>query len=514
MKKSYEQFLNRQTLLNKQYGDSYTQKQHNRGKLTARERILLLFDEGTFEETDAYTPPANSSFGKTVQSFGDGVITGFGEVNGRLVYAYSQDFNVLGGSLGAMHASKIAKVQNMALKTGSPIIGLIDSGGARIQEGISGLNGYADIFKCNVLSSGVIPQISVIMGPAAGGAVYSPALTDFIFMTADTSYMFVTGPNVVKEVLNETVTTEDLGGASVHGTKSGVADFVYNDDENTILGVKQLLSYLPSNNMENPPYKKNSVAQSNINPELLRSIVPEDPDKPYDVKEIIKLIVDNGEYFEVAENHAMNIVTTLARIDGKVVGIIANQPKVMAGTLDIDSSVKGARFINICNSFNIPIITLEDVPGFLPGTDQEHDGIIRHGAKLLYAYTFASVPKITIILRKAYGGAYIVMNSKGIGGDFSFAWPTAEIAVMGPEGAIAILYRKELADAEDPVSLKKELTDKYREEVTNPYIADEKGFIDEVIDPASTRRRIITCLKALERKTELRPDRKHGNMPL
>lgn len=513
MKKSYEQFLARQELLNQQYDAKYFEKQHKRGKLTARERILLLFDEGSFEETDAYTPPASASFGKTIRSFGDGVVTGFGKVNGRMVCAFSQDFNVLGGSLGSHHAAKIVKIQDLALKTGVPVVGLIDSGGARIQEGISSLNGYADIFRRNVLSSGVIPQISVIMGPAAGGAVYSPALTDFIFMTADTSYMFVTGPNVVKEVLNETVTTEDLGGASVHGTKSGVADFVYNDDENTILAVKKLLSYLPSNNLETPlSVKKPSLHKSAQ--ERLRYIVPEDPDKPYDVKEIMELLVDYGEYMEVGENHAMNIITAFARIDGRVIGIIANQPKVMAGTLDIDSSVKAARFINICNSFNVPIITLEDVPGFLPGTDQEHDGIIRHGAKLLYAYTNATVPKITIILRKAYGGAYIVMNSKGIGGDFSFAWPTAEIAVMGPDGAIAILYRKELEESEDPFSLKKELTQKYRDEVTNPYIADEKGFIDEVIDPAQTRSKIITCLEALQGKTELRLDRKQGNVPL
>jgi len=513
MKKSYKQFMLRQELLEKQYDDAYYEKQHRRGKLSARERILLLFDKGSFEETDAYIPPANASFGKTINAFGDGVVTGFGKVNGKLVYAYSQDFNVLGGSLGSMHAAKIVKIQDMALKTGSPVVGLIDSGGARIQEGISSLNGYADIFKRNVFSSGVIPQISVIMGPAAGGAVYSPALTDFIFMTADTSYMFVTGPNVVKEVLNETVTTEDLGGASVHGTRSGVADFVYNDDENTILGVKKLLSYLPANNLEKPPLIKSTDSASRTE-ERLRNIVPDDADKPYDVKEIVELIVDNGEYLEVAKNHAMNIFTALARIDGQVVGIVANQPKVMAGTLDIDSSVKAAKFINICDAFNIPIITLEDVPGFLPGTDQEHDGIIRHGAKLLYAYTYASVPKITIILRKAYGGAYIVMNSKGIGGDFSFAWPTAEIAVMGPDGAIAILYRKELAESEDPVTLKRELTQKYRDEVANPYIADEKGFIDEVIDPATTRRKIISCLETLKRKTELRPKRKHGNLPL
>lgn len=515
MKTAYEQFQARQELLKKQYDEKYYEKQHARGKLTAQERILLLFDEGTFEETDAYTPPAASTFGKkTEKVFGDGVITGFGEVNGRLVYAFSQDFNVLGGSLGSMHAAKIVRIQDMALKTGAPVVGLIDSGGARIQEGISSLNGYADIFKRNVLSSGVIPQISVIMGPAAGGAVYSPALTDFIFMTADTSYMFVTGPNVVKEVLNETVSTEDLGGASVHGTKSGIADFVYQDDENTIRGVRKLLSFLPSNNMENPPIRQCENTTNAKQSERLRTIVPEDPDKPYDVKDIVSLIVDQGDFLEVSENYAMNIFTAFAHIDGKVVGIVANQPKVMAGTLDIHSSIKGARFINICNAFNIPIITLEDVPGFLPGTDQEHDGIIRHGAKLLYAYTNANVPKITIILRKAYGGAYIVMNSKGIGGDFSFAWPTAEVAVMGPDGAIAILYRKELADADDPISLKKELTQKYRDEVTNPYIADEKGYIDEVIDPANTRTKIIKCLKALERKSEDRPRRKHGNVPL
>lgn len=513
MKKSYEQFRARQELLKEQYNEAYYEKQHKRGKLTARERILLLFDEETFEELDAYAPPAGTSFGKSTKAFGDGVITGFGKVNGRLVCVYSQDFNILGGSLGAMHAEKIIKIQDLALKTGAPVVGLIDSGGARIQEGISSLNGYAGIFKHNVISSGVIPQISVIMGPAAGGAVYSPALTDFIFMTADTSYMFVTGPNVVKEVLNETVTTEDLGGASIHGAKSGVADFVYNDDENTILGVKKLLSYLPSNNMENPPVVESWDFSGRIE-ERLRHIVPEDPDKPYDVKEVVELIVDNGDYYEVAEKYAPNIFTAFSRMDGAVVGIVANQPKVMAGTLDINSSVKAARFINICNAFNIPIVTLEDVPGFLPGTDQEHEGIIKHGAKLLYAYTNATVPKVTIILRKAYGGAYIVMNSKGIGGDFSFAWPTAEIAVMGPDGAIAILYRKELAESDDPVVLKKELTQKYREEVTNPYIADEKGYVDEVIDPALTRHKIITCLKALQGKTELRPKRKHGNIPL
>ena len=513
MKRSYREFLSRQEALQKQYDESNYERQHSRGKLTARERIELLFDEDTFVETDAFMTSAPSAFGKTKSVLGDGVICGYGKVHGRLVYAYSQDFTVLGGSLGSVHAEKIIRVQEYALKTGSPIVGLIDSGGARIQEGISSLNGYAGIFKNNVLSSGVIPQISVIMGPAAGGAVYSPALTDFIFMTADTSYMFVTGPNVVKEVLDETVSTEDLGGASVHGRKSGVADFVYNDDENTILGVKQLLSYLPSNNLDEALIIETEDCSKRVE-ERLRDIVPDDPDIPYDVKEVVSLIVDDGEYLEVAENHAPNIFTAFAHMAGMPVGIVANQPKVMAGTLDIDSSVKAARFINNCNAFNIPIITLEDVPGFLPGTDQEHDGIIRHGAKLLYAYTYASVPKITVILRKAYGGAYIVMNSKGIGGDYSFAWPTAEIAVMGPDGAIAILYRKELAAAADPAALKKELTDKYRDEVTNPYTADEKGYIDEVIDPAYTRSKIINVLHALDRKIDHKPKRKHGNIPL
>lgn len=513
MRKSFEKFQARQEDLGRQYGKEYEEKQHKRGKLTARERILLLFDEGTFEEVDAYSPSASSSFGKAVRSYGDGVIAGFGSVNGRQVFAYSQDFNVQGGSLGSVHAAKIMKVQDMALKTGSPVVGLIDSGGARIQEGVASLAGYAGIFRRNVLASGVIPQISVIMGPAAGGAVYSPALTDFIFMTAATSYMFVTGPNVVRQVLNETITPEELGGASVHAVKSGVAHFVFNDDENTLRGVKMLLSYLPSNNIENAPFRPTDDPTDRIE-ESLREIVPEDPDKPYDVRDIIHLITDKGKFLEIAENYAPNIIIGLARLGGYVTGIIANQPKIMAGTLDIDSSVKAARFINFCDSFNIPIVTLEDVPGFLPGADQEYAGIIRHGAKLLYAYTQATVPKITVVLRKSYGGAYIVMNSKGIGGDYNFAWPTAEIAVMGPEGAIAILYHKELASAKAPATLKKELLTQYREEVANPYIANEKGFIDEVIDPAVTRLKIIRVLKSLEKKSVSLPRRKHGNIPL
>lgn len=512
MRKSYQKFLDRRAKKEAQYNQEYYDKQHKRGKLTARERINLLFDKGTFEEIDAFNPPALTSFGKSIDSPGDGVITGFGKVNGRQVFAFAQDFNILGGSLGAVHAAKIVKVQDLALKTGSPIVGLIDSGGARIQEGIAALDAYGNIFRRNVISSGVIPQISVIMGPAAGGAVYSPALTDFIFMTSSTSYMFVTGPNVIKEVLNETVSVEDLGGASVHGERTGVADFVYNDDENTILGVKKLLSFLPSNNLENPPIIECNDPANRVE-ERLRDIVPEDSDKSYDVRDIITLLVDNGDYFEVAKNHATSIITAYARFDGQVVGIIANQPKIMAGALDKKSSVKAARFISICDAFNIPILTLEDVPGFLPGVNQEYGKIIRNGAKLLYAYVDATVPKITIILRKSYGGAYIVMNSKGTGGDFNYAWPTAEIAVMGPDGAIAILYRKELAAADDPIALKKELAQKYREEIANPYLADEKGFIDDVIDPAETRAKIIRALKSLSRKVELRPKRKHGNVP-
>ena len=469
MRKSFEKFLARQEALARQYGEAYEEKQHNRGKLTARERIEFLFDEGTFEEVDAYSPSATTSFGKTVRSYGDGVITGFGNINGRQVFAYSQDFNVQGGSLGSVHAAKIIKVQDMALKTGSPVVGLIDSGGARIQEGVASLAGYAGIFRRNVLASGVIPQISVIMGPAAGGAVYSPALTDFIFMTAATSYMFVTGPNVVKQVLNETISPEELGGASVHAVKSGVADFVFNDDENTLRGVKMLLSYLPSNNIENAPYLATDDPADRIE-ESLRDLVPEDPDKPYDVRNIIRLITDKGKFLEIAENYAPNIIIGLARFGGYVTGIVANQPQVMAGTLDMNSSVKAARFINFC--------------------------------------------EITVVLRKSYGGAYIVMNSKGIGGDYNFAWPTAEIAVMGPEGAIAILYHKELAAAEDPVALKKELLAQYREEVANPYIANEKGFIDEVIDPSVTRLKIIRVLKSLEKKSVSLPRRKHGNIPL
>jgi len=448
------------------------------------------------------------------QAFGDGVIIGHGLIRGRLVFAYAQDFTVMGGSLGSVHATKIMKIQDMAQKMGAPMIGLIDSGGARIQEGIASLAGYAGIFYRNVQSSGVIPQISVILGPAAGGAVYSPAITDFVFMTNQTSYMFVTGPNVVKEVLNEDVSFNDLGGAGIHSKKSGVAQMVYEDEENTLMGVRQLLSYLPSNNMENPPEMELSEDETKDVEEKLRDVVPDDANKPYDVKEVISLMVDKRSFYEISENYAQNLVVGFARLDGKVIGIVANQPKVLAGTLDINSSTKGARFIRFCDAFNVPLLVLEDVPGFLPGIDQEHDGIIRHGAKMLYAFADSTVPRITVILRKSYGGAYCVMNSKNLGGDFNFAWPTAEIAVMGPDGAVAIIYRKELEASEDPVTMKKELVARYRTEIANPYIADERGFIDEVIDPAFTRQKLIRAFEALENKFMDNPARKHGNIPL
>ncbi|TKG95553.1 acyl-CoA carboxylase subunit beta [Puteibacter caeruleilacunae] len=511
----FKAFEKRVEALKGQFNSDRAKRQHAKGKLTAWERIELLFDADTFEEVDAFvTPEAQQfSFGTVEKSYGDGVIVGHGKVDNRLVFCYAQDFTIMGGSLGVVHARKIAKIQEMALKMGAPIIGLIDSGGARIQEGIASLAGYATIFHNNIHASGIIPQISVIMGPAAGGAVYSPALTDFVFMTNHTSYMFVTGPNVVREVLNEDVTSDELGGAEVHARKSGVAQMIFEDEENTILGLKKFLSYIPSNNVDNPPYVESNVATPDIN-ERLRDIVPDDPNKPYDVKDVIELLVDKNSFYEISEQFAPNIVVGFARLKGKTIGIVANQPKVLAGTLDINSAVKGARFIRFCDAFNIPILTLEDVPGFLPGLDQEHFGIIRHGAKLLYAYNEATVAKITVILRKSYGGAYIVMNSKNLGGDFNFAWPTAEIAVMGPDGAVAVLYRKELEKSEDPDAMKKELVRTYREEVANPFVADEKGYIDEVIDPAITRMKIVSAFEALQNKWVKAPARKHGNIPL
>jgi acetyl-CoA carboxylase carboxyltransferase component len=514
-RKPFKAFDDRQEALKKQYSAKQAEKQHSKGKLTAQERIKLLFDPDTFEEIDAFVTPASTpvEFGTVEKFYGDGVIVGHGKVNGRLIFAYAQDFTIMGGSLGLVHSKKIANVQEMALKMGAPVIGMMDSGGARIQEGVASLSGYASIFQNIIQSSGIIPQISVIMGTCAGGAVYSPALTDFVFMVNHTSFMFVTGPNVVKEVLNEDVTFDGLGGAEVHARNSGVAHMIYDDEENTILALKKFLSYLPSNNVENPPLVADDGKTPDVNLKL-RDIVPDDPNKAYDVKEVIQLVVDKNSFFETAELFAPNIVTGFARLKGKTIGVVANQPKVLAGVLDIDSSTKGARFIRFCDSFNIPILTFEDVPGFLPGVDQEHAGIIRHGAKLLYAYSEATVPKITIILRKAYGGAFIVMNSKSLGGDFSFAWPSAEIAVMGPDGAVAILYRKELAESKDPARLKKELVKKYRDKIANPFIADESGYIDEVIDPAETRKKIISAFNALNNKWVKVPSRKHGNMPL
>ncbi len=514
--RNFTRFLERKAVFDSQHDNKAEDKQHAKGKLTAWERIEILFDEDTFEEIDAFVTADrnNTGFGKVKQAYGDGVIIGHGLIRGRLTFAYAQDFTVMGGSLGSVHAEKIMKIQDMALKMGAPMIGLIDSGGARIQEGVASLAGYAGIFYRNVQSSGVIPQVSVILGPAAGGAVYSPSITDFVFMTNMTSYMFVTGPNVVKEVLNEEVSFNDLGGAGVHSKKSGVAHMVFEDEENTLMGVRHLLSYLPSNNMENPPEMEVSEEETNEIEERLRNIVPDDANKPYDVKDVINLMVDKRSFYEISENYAQNVVIGFARLDGRVIGIVGNQPKVLAGTLDINSSNKGARFIRFCDAFNIPLLILEDVPGFLPGIDQEHNGIIRHGAKMLYAFADSTVPRITVILRKSYGGAYCVMNSKNLGGDFNFAWPTAEIAVMGPEGAVAIIYRKELEASDDPVAMKKELAAKYRQEIANPYVADERGFIDEVIDPAETRKKLIRAYEALETKYVNNPARKHGNIPL
>ena len=507
-RKAYKVFHQRKDKLNDQYTGDYYKKQHDKGKLTARERIDFLFDEGSFHEIGAFIKPNTET-----KNYGDGVICGYGTVNGRKVMVYAQDFNIMGGSLGLVHAQKIQKVQELAANMGHPVVGLIDSGGARIQEGVASLAGYAGIFRHNVKSSGIVPQISVILGPAAGGAVYSPALTDFRFMVKHTSHMFVTGPQVVKEVLNEDITFEDLGGAEVHGSASGVTDFVYNDEEHCLLGVKKLLSYLPSNHLEQPPVL-NWDDITPRNSENISYVLPEDSSKPYDMIDIIERIVDVDSFFEVAENHAQNIITGFARLNRKVVGIIANQPKVMAGTLDINASRKAARFVRFCDAFNIPVLVLEDVPGFMPGKNQEHNAIIMHGAKLLYAFAEATVPKITVIVRKAYGGAYIVMNSKNMGGDMNFAWPSAEIAVMGPEGAIKILNRKELSEAEEPEELKRQLVDDYKNNIANPFIAEEKGYVDEVIEPSKTREVLISAFSLLENKFEPKSPRKHGNVPM
>jgi propionyl-CoA carboxylase beta chain len=491
-------------------GEKRIDAQHARGKLTARERISLLLDEGSFEEYDMFVEHRCTDFGMEKTKFaGDGVVTGSGTINGRLVYVYSQDFTVFGGSLSETHAKKILKVMDMAMKVGAPVIGLNDSGGARIQEGVAALGGYADVFQKNVLASGVVPQISMIMGPCAGGAVYSPAMTDFIFMVEDTSYMFVTGPDVVKTVTNEVVTQEELGGASTHTTKSGVADKAFANDVEALAQLRRFMDFLPLNNREKTPSRPSFDKIDRVE-KSLNSVIPSNPNKPYDMHEVISKLVDEGDFFELQPNHAGNILIGFARMDGETVGIVANQPMVLAGCLDIDSSKKAARFVRFCDCFNIPIITLVDVPGFLPGTSQEYGGIIKHGAKLLFAYGEATVPKITLITRKAYGGAYDVMASKHLRGDLNYAWPTAEIAVMGAKGAVEILYRKDKDDAEKIA----EHTKNYEDLFANPFVAAQRGYIDDVIMPQNTRKRIISGLKKLANKHLENPWKKHDNIPL
>jgi len=495
-------------------GEARIAKQREKGKLTARERIDLLLDEGTFEEIDMFVTHRSKDFGLEKQKYlGDGVVTGFGKIHGRPVAVFSQDFTVFGGSLSEAHAEKIVKIMDMAVKLGIPVIGLNDSGGARIQEGVVSLGGYADIFLRNTLASGVVPQISAILGPSAGGAVYSPAITDFIFMARGTSYMFVTGPNVVKTVTHEVVSFEDLGGADTHATKSGVAHFAMDSEIEVLEGIRKLMEFIPQNWKDRPPEKEFDFSQNLIVPQL-NDIVPDNPNKPYDMKRVIKLLVDDGEFFEVHKDFAENIVVGFARVGGVAVGVIANQPAVLAGVLDIQSSRKAARFVRFCDAFNIPLLVLEDVPGFLPGTDQEWNGIITNGAKLLFAFSEATVPKVTVITRKAYGGAYDVMNSKHIRGDFNFAWPSAEIAVMGPKGAVEILYSKEIKNAEDPQKKTDELIEEYRKKFANPYIAAERGYVDDVIEPAETRMKLVNAFQLLKTKKDENPKKKHSNIPL
>ncbi|MGI9317352.1 MAG: acyl-CoA carboxylase subunit beta [bacterium] len=491
-------------------GEKRIQAQHAKGKLSARERVEVLLDEGSFEEWDIFVEHRCSDFGmenKTIP--GDGVVVGYGTINGRLVFVYSQDFTVFGGSLSEAHAEKICKVMDHAMRVGAPVIGISDSGGARIQEGVASLGGYAEVFQRNVLASGVVPQISLIMGPCAGGAVYSPAITDFIFMVEDSSYMFVTGPEVVKTVTHETVTAEDLGGASTHTTRSGVADLAFENDVEALLMTRRFFNFLPSNNREAPPKRYTGDAQFRAESSL-DTLVPANPNQPYDMKELIGKLVDEGDFFELQPDYAKNIITGFARMEGKTVGIVANQPMVLAGCLDINSSTKGGRFVRFCDAFNIPIVTLVDVPGFMPGTAQEYGGIIRHGAKLLYAYAECTVPKITLITRKAYGGAYDVMASKHLRGDVNLAWPSAEIAVMGPKGAVEIIFREEAKDAEKL----EQRTEEYRTKFANPFVAGRRGYIDDVIFPRDTRQRICRSLAMLAEKNLENPWKKHGNIPL
>ena len=490
------------------------EKQHQKGKLTARERISLLLDENSFEEIDMFRTHNSHNFGlEDKKVFGDGIITGYGTIDGRAVFVYSFDFTVLGGSLSQVVAEKVVKVQEMAAKIGAPIIGINDSGGARIQEGVDALSGYTSIFLRNVLYSGVVPQISAVVGPAAGGAVYSPALTDFIFMVRNSSFMFLTGPKIVKTVTHEDVTANELGGADMHATKSGTTHFTYDDEHALFAGIRELVKYLPQNNMEEPLLQPNDDPVDRVE-ENLNYIIPENANKAYDMKEIVLNVLDNGKFMEVQDSFAQNIIVGFGTLNGRTVGVVANQPKHLAGVLDSNSSIKAARFIRFCDAFNIPLITFEDVPGFMPGTMQEFNGIIRHGAKMLYAYAEATVPKLTVITRKAYGGAFCVMNSKQLRGDFTFAWPSAEVAVMGPEGASEIIFSKEIRAAEDPQAKLNEKIEEYRDKFANPYVAAGKGIIDEVIEPKFTRYKLIKALELLKTKRDDNPPKKHGNIPL
>lgn len=495
-------------------GEKRIEKQHSSGKMTARERIEYLLDEASFVELDAFVKHRSTNFDMAdLDAPADGVVTGYGTVEGRLVFVYAQDFTVVGGSLGEMHAAKIVKVQDMALKMGAPIVGFNDSGGARIQEGVDALSGYGKIFFRNTISSGVIPQISAIMGPCAGGAVYSPAITDFVFMTDKTSMMFITGPQVIKSVTGEDVTQEQLGGANTHNKISGVAHFIDNSEAETIDRIKELLSFLPSNNLEQPPIYEFEDDINRID-ERLNEMVPENPNKPYDMKEVIKSLADENHFFEVQPLYAQNMITGFIRLNGRSIGVIANQPRILAGCLDINASDKAGRFIRTCDAYNIPLLNLVDVPGFLPGTSQEYGGIIRHGAKMLYAYSEATVPKVTLIVRKAYGGAYLAMCSKDLGADQVFAWPNAEIAVMGPDGAANIIFKNEIAASDDPIGTRAEKINEYRNTVANPYIAAQRGFVDDVLVPSQTRPRLISAFDMLETKRESRPSKKHGNLPV
>lgn len=495
-------------------GEERIKKQHDAGKKTARERIQMLMDPNSFVEVDAFVESRSTEFDMPKKkALGDGVVTGYGTVNGRLVFVASQDFTVIGGSLGEMHAKKITKVMDMAMKMGAPFISINDSGGARIEEGIDALSGFGEIFYRNTVASGVIPQISVIMGPCAGGAVYSPAITDFVFMVEKTSQMFITGPQVIKAVTGEDVTFEELGGAETHNSLSGVAHFKSASEEECIRDIKRLLSFLPDNNLSDSELVNSNDDLNRVVAEL-NTIVPDDANKPYDMKQIITSVVDNSDFLEVQQSFAKNIIVGFGRINGRTIGIIANQPQVNAGVLDVNSSDKASRFVRFCDAFNIPIVTFTDVPGYLPGVAQEHNGIIRHGAKLLYAFSEATVPKINVIVRKAYGGAYIAMNSKHLGADMVFAWPTAEIAVMGPDGAANIIFRKDIANADDPIKFRAEKIQEYKDKFSNPYIAASRGYVDDVIEPAKTRVHIAAALEMLNSKRETRPAKKHGNIPL